>query len=97
MSDFIIPIRESRKRWKPSGIICQKLPHTSICQLAGISGNTLRSYLKEYQKGGIEKVKSINFYRPKSKLEAHKTTLKSYFEKNPPATIKGVVKTCWSL
>ena len=88
---FHHPHPRVQKKMEALWLKSQKLPHTSICQLAGISGNTLRSYLKEYQKGGIEKVKFVNFYRPKSKLEAHKTTLKSYFEKNPPATINEAV------
>jgi DNA-binding CsgD family transcriptional regulator len=28
-----------------------------ICQLAGISPNTLLTYLRDYQEGGIEKLK----------------------------------------
>ncbi len=65
----------------------QELPHQKICQLAGISGNTLRNYLQDYQAGGIEKLCQINFYRPQSKLEKERATLKAYFQKNPPATM----------
>jgi hypothetical protein len=46
----------------------QKIPHQKICQLAGISPNTLLTYLRDYEEGGIEKLKEINFYRPKSEL-----------------------------
>jgi len=69
----------------------QKIPHKKICQLAGISPNTLLTYLRDYQEGGIEKLKEINFYRPKSELESQRETLKKYFEKNPPATINEAV------
>ena len=65
----------------------QDLPHQQICQLVGISGNTLRRYLQDYQAGGMEKLSQINFYRPQSKLEKERATLKTYFQKNPPATI----------
>jgi hypothetical protein len=61
----------------------QKIPHQKICQLAGISPNTLLTYLRDDQEGGIEKLKEINFYRPKSELEPQRETLKKYFEKNP--------------
>ena len=88
---FHHPHPRVQKKMEALWLKSQKLPHASICQLAGISGNTLRSYLKEYQKGGIEKVKEVNFYRPKSELEPHLMTLKSYFEKNPPATINEAV------
>jgi transposase len=69
----------------------QKISHPKICQLAGISPNTLLTYLRDYQEGGIEKLKEINFYRPKSELESQRETLKKYFEKNPPATINEAV------
>ncbi len=71
----------------------QKLPHHQISKLAGISPNTLRSYLKDYQEGGIEKLKEINFYRPQSELVLHRSTLKAYFQKQPPATINEAIST----
>jgi len=66
----------------------QCVRHKEICRLTGISRATLSRYLKDYQEGGIEKLKEINFYQPKSELEAHKTTIKEYFRKHSPATIK---------
>nr|CAO86184.1 unnamed protein product [Microcystis aeruginosa PCC 7806]CAO89116.1 unnamed protein product [Microcystis aeruginosa PCC 7806] len=36
----------------------QKIPHKKICQLAGISTNTLLTYLRDYQEGGIENLKN---------------------------------------
>jgi transposase len=69
----------------------QNTPHKTICKLAGISENTLISYLEDYQEGGIEKLKEINFYRPQSELESHRGTIKEYFEKNPPATINEAI------
>ncbi len=71
----------------------QKLPHYQISKLVGISPNTLRSYLKDYQEGGIEKLKEINFYRPQSELENHRETLKTYLIKQPPATINEAIAT----
>ena len=70
----------------------QNLPHWQICQLTGISENTLRIYCKAYQENGIEKLKEINFYRPKSELEAHRTTLEDYFRSHPPATISEAIQ-----
>jgi hypothetical protein len=69
----------------------ENTPHKKICQLARISPNTLITYLEDYQEGGLEKLKEINFYRPKSQLESHRTTLKEYFKKNPPATINEAI------
>ena len=69
----------------------QKIPHEQICQIADISANTLRSYLRAYIDGGIDKLKGINFYRQKSELVAHKKTIEDYFSDNPPATIKEAI------
>jgi transposase len=65
----------------------QNLPLGLICKLANISPNTFRKYCKQYQSGGIEKLKEINFNRPKSELESHKTTIRQYLELNPPANV----------
>lgn len=66
----------------------QGLPHQDICRLTRISSTTLTSYLKTYQKEGVEGLKAIRFYQPQSDLQAHRTTLESYFREHPPATAK---------
>jgi len=43
--------------------------------------------LKMYEDGSIEKLKTLNFYRPVSKLEAHREKLKTEFASNPPKSI----------
>jgi transposase len=65
----------------------QGLHRQQIEQVAGISSNTLRTYIKMYKKGGIEGLKQINFYRPQSDLASHKDTLEEYFRKHPFPTI----------
>lgn len=66
----------------------QQLPHHEICRLSGITGNTLRTYLRAYQAGGVERLKQLNFYRPQSQLLAHGLSLEASFQAHPPATIK---------
>ena len=63
------------------------LPHGLICQISGVSPNTMRSYLKEYLDGGIEKVRALNFYRPKSDLETYTSSIEAYLRANPPTSI----------
>lgn len=65
----------------------QNLPLKLICKLADISPNTLRTYCEQYQSGGVERLKEINFNQPKSELESHKITIRQYLELNPPANI----------
>ena len=62
------------------------VPHWRICQIIGITGNTLRGYFQEYQEGGLERILELRFYHPTSQLEDYKTCLKTYFTKHPPHT-----------
>ena len=66
----------------------KKLSHKDICYLIGISPNTLCTYLRTFQKGGIEALKEISFYQPKSELIQYRFTLEEYFRKHPTATVK---------
>jgi len=65
----------------------QKLPHKDICRFTGISKHTLCTYLEAYKEGGINKLKEINFYKPKSVLSLHEKTIETYFREHPPASI----------
>lgn len=63
------------------------LPHHRITRILGISENTLRQYLREYEEGGIERLKMVCFYRPQSELVEYHQSLEAYFEEHPPATV----------
>lgn len=64
-----------------------KISHELIAEIANISQNTMLGYFRDYQLGGIEKLKEINFYRPKSTLNEHRQTIEQYFKSNPPASL----------
>ena len=61
------------------------LPHHRITRILGISENTFRQYLREYEEGGIDRLKEIHFHRPQSELADHRESLENYFEDHPPA------------
>ena len=63
------------------------LPHNQITRLLGVSENTFRDYLRQYQDGGIERLKEIRFRHPRSDLDEHRESLEAYFEEHPPATV----------
>jgi transposase len=69
----------------------QNIAHKTISDLTGICPNTLRSYLREYHAGGIDKLKKINFYQPKSELSQHQKGLEEYFCQNPVASINEAI------
>lgn len=77
-----------RQKMETLWLKSQELQHQEICRLASISEPTLCSYLKDYQAGGIEQLRVVNFYRPESELMNHKEAVESYFREHPPATIK---------
>ena len=59
----------------------QGYPHWEIAQILRISEPTLLVYLKDFQAGGIAKLKELNFYRPQSDLRQHQQTLEAYFRR----------------
>jgi transposase len=76
-----------RRRMEVLWLKSQGLAHQEICRLAGISGNTLREYLRKFQSGGIRELTVLNFYAPTSELEQHRARLEAHFRAHPPATI----------
>ena len=68
------------------------LPHHQIARCVGVCENTLRSYLEQYQAGGIEALKVLQFHRPTSELAAHRDTIETYFKAHPATTIPEAVK-----
>ena len=40
----------------------QGLPHKQITRLTGISPNTFRAYLRQYQTGGLSALKQLNYH-----------------------------------
>lgn len=68
------------------------LPHHQIASCVGVSENTLRSYLRQYQTGGIEALKRLAFRRPSSDLAAHQDSIEASLREHPVTTIPQAVK-----
>lgn len=94
---FHHPHPRVQKKMEALWLKSQGLPHQAITKLTGISPNTLRSYLRDYQLGGIEKLKEVNFYRPQSELVNHRQTLEDHFRSSPPASINEAIAQIESL
>jgi transposase len=62
----------------------QGLPHQDICRLARITENTLRSYLRQFQEGGIERLKRTDWEGTEGELDEHRETLEDHFRNHPP-------------
>jgi len=63
------------------------LPHQQIASCVGVCEDTVRSYFQQYQTGGIEALKHLEFRRPTSELEAHHDTIEADFREHPVTTI----------
>src|SRR5207302_8203398 len=68
------------------------LPHHQIACCVGVCENTVRDYFKQYQSGGIEALKRLEFRRPTSELEAHHDSIEAYFHEHPSTTIPQAAK-----
>ena len=65
----------------------QGLSHQEIRRLCRIrSKATLVSYLRDYEKGGIEALKHLRYKGQPSQLNQYIDSLKAYFEAHPPRT-----------
>jgi len=76
-----------RKKMSVLYLKSQKISHKEIKRLERISECTLLKYLREYQQpNGLEELKKVRFYQPKSDLEAHAEALITSFLEAPPAS-----------
>lgn len=64
----------------------QEIKHKDICRLCQITKTTLSKYLKQYQLGGIEALKKLDYKGQPSELNQYGDSLKEDFRKNPPSS-----------
>jgi len=58
-----------------------------ICKISGVCHKTACNYINEYNAGGIEKVREVNFNRPKSELISHASSIEACLTIHPPSSI----------
>lgn len=85
---FYYPDPRVQQKMEVLWLVSQCLSRTEVARLAGVSVRTVRRYVKRYKRGGIEALKRNEYHKPQSELDRHAQTLKEYFEKNPPSTVK---------
>lgn len=68
-----------------------RLSHGEICRLCQITKTTLVKYFKMYLNGGIESLKQWNYNGKVNSLAAHSSTIKEYFQENPPISSRKAV------
>ena len=80
------PSRQVQKRMEALYLKSQELAHHDICRLCRISKQTLVTYLRAYQNGGIEQLKQRQYQGQPSALNAHQDTIEAAFKQHPPRT-----------
>lgn len=65
----------------------QGIKHKDICHLCQITKATLTKYIKQYQSGGVEELKKLDYKGRPSILNQHSDVLKEHFQKNPPSNV----------
>jgi transposase len=84
---FNHPIPLVQRRMEVLWLKSQGLPHKQIAKLAGVCDNALTKYLRLYHHGGLDEIRKVNFYPPKSELEKYSDSIEKYFRENPVASI----------
>jgi len=85
---FAYPDPQVQRKIEVLWLVSQGLGREEVARLAGVSTKTVRRYVKRYKRGGIEALKKTEYRGRESELNKHAATLKEYFEKHPPATVK---------
>jgi len=85
---FEYPDPRVQRKMEVLWLVSEGLSRAEVARLAGVSTKTVRRYVKRYKRGGIEALKKSEYRGRASELNEHAETLKEYFEKHPPATVK---------
>jgi transposase len=83
--------RARKKCWvvylRGKGYICQE-----IADIVRVDVDTVTNYLRKYHQGGLAKLLSENYRKPKSRLDSHEEELKILFKKQPPHTVNQAIE-----
>ena len=61
--------------------------HKQICDVLGICANTLRSYFREFEEGGVERLRHFDAGGSANALEEHADAICDHLVENPPHTV----------
>lgn len=66
----------------------QGLTHAQIAELADVSPRSVQRYLDEFEHGGLDRIRSLNWQGKACELDQHQQSLEDYFLENPPRTAR---------
>lgn len=85
---FHYPDPRVQRKMEVLWLVSQGLGREEAARLAGVSSKTVRRYVKQYKRGGLEALKRSASQGRSSELNQHARSLQEHFEKHPPCTVK---------
>ncbi len=64
------------------------LTHADIAQFADVSPRSVQRYLDEFEEGGLDRVRRLNWQGKACELDEHQASLEDYFIENPPRSAR---------
>lgn len=66
----------------------QGLTHADIASLADVSPRSVQRYLDEFEQGGLERIRRLNWKGARDELGDHQQSLEDYFLEHPPRSAR---------
>lgn len=82
------PIASIRKRMDAVYWTSQGYGRCEVASLSGVHRNSVKNYIKLYNRGGLDALLAFQYKGFDSVLMGHRLTLEAYFRKHPPRTAK---------
>jgi transposase len=64
------------------------LTHADIAELADVSPRSVQRYLDEFEQGGLDRVRRLNWQGSACELDEHRPSLEDYFIEHPPRSAR---------
>src|SRR5215475_1035005 len=66
----------------------QGFTHADIAELADVSPRSVQRYLDEFEQGGLDRVRRLNWEGKACELDGHQQSLEDYFIEHPPRSAR---------
>ena len=64
------------------------LTHADIAELADVSPRSVQRYLDEFEEGGLDRVRRLNWQGKACELDCHQQSIEDYFIEHPPRSAR---------
>ena len=64
------------------------LTHADIAEFADVSPRSVQRYLDEFEEGGLDRVRRLNWQGKACELDGHQQSLEDHFSEHPPRSAR---------